>query len=492
LELGHARDRSPTVYPTTMSRAAELILSLHGWVALSVVFLVPALEASAFVGILFPGEIAVILGGVLAFQGRIGLAAAIGAAVSGAVVGDSVGYGVGKRWGRPMLEASVGRLRLVSSQHLDRAERFLVQHGGKAVLLGRWTAALRVLIPGLAGMSRINYRSFLLYNLVGGGLWATAFVLVGYVAGEGWRTVESVAKQASLVLLVLVLIVGAVVLLARWVVEHPERVRAAVDRQLARPILARLHERYQGQLAFLARRLRPEGALGLSLTLGLMGVVLAGWSFGLVLQDVLAHQQLTQLDASVQAFFRFHREAWVTSLLRATARLGAAGLLVPLTILTGLALSLRRHRWRPLIVLVAAVGGAELLAGLVKQLVQRPRPPLAEAATLAAGFAFPSAHATAATAVFGALAALVVTRSDSWTRVVVAWTAASLLVVVVGFSQVYLGANWLSDVVGGVALGGLWLLVLLTTVRALTGLRASADAAAAKGKGDRTSQGRYG
>jgi membrane protein DedA with SNARE-associated domain/membrane-associated phospholipid phosphatase len=461
-----------------------------GW--LSVVFLVPALEASAFVGILFPGEIAVILGGVLAFQGRIGLAAAIGAAVSGAVVGDSVGYGVGKRWGRPMLEASVGRLRLVSSQHLDRAERFLVQHGGKAVLLGRWTAALRVLIPGLAGMSRINYRSFLLYNLVGGGLWATAFVLVGYVAGEGWRTVESVAKQASLVLLVLVLIVGAVVLLARWVVEHPERVRAAVDRQLARPILARLHERYQGQLAFLARRLRPEGALGLSLTLGLMGVVLAGWSFGLVLQDVLAHQQLTQLDASVQAFFRFHREAWVTSLLRATARLGAAWLLVPLTILTGLAWRLRRHRWRPLIVLVAAVGGAELLAGLVKQLVQRPRPPLAEAATLAAGFAFPSAHATAATAVFGALAALVVTRSDSWTRVVVAWTAASLLVVVVGFSQVYLGANWLSDVVGGVALGGLWLLVLLTTVRALTGLRASADPAAAEGKGDRTSQGRYG
>ena len=460
-----------------MSRAAELILSLHGWMALLVVFLLPALEASAFVGILFPGEIAVILGGVLAFQGRIGLGAAIGAAVSGAVVGDSAGYAVGKRWGRPMVEASVGRLRLVRSQHLDRAEAFLVRHGGKAVLLGRWTAALRVLIPGLAGMSRVNYRTFVLYNLLGGALWATTFVLVGYVAGEGWRTVESVAKQASLVLLVLVVIVAVVVLLARWVVEHPERVQAAVDRQLARPLVVRLRERYQGQLAFLARRLRPEGALGLSLTLGLVGVVLVGWIFGAVLKDVLAHEQLTRVDASVQAFFQSHREAWVTALLGATARLGGAGLLVPLTLLTGLSWRLRGGRWRPLVVLLAAVGGAELLARLVKQLVERPRPPVAEAAIHAAGFAFPSAHAAAATAVFGALAALVVARTDSWTRVVVAWTAAGLVVVVVGFSQVYLGANWLSDVLGGVALGGLWLLVLLTAVRALTGLRASAAAA---------------
>ena len=54
---------------------AERILSLHGWVALTVVFLLPALEASAFVGFVFPGEIAIILGGVLAFEGRIGLAA---------------------------------------------------------------------------------------------------------------------------------------------------------------------------------------------------------------------------------------------------------------------------------------------------------------------------------------------------------------------------------------------------------------------------------
>jgi membrane protein DedA with SNARE-associated domain/membrane-associated phospholipid phosphatase len=465
-----------------VSHAAELILSLHGWVALLVVFLLPALEASAFFGILFPGEIAVILGGVLAFQGRIKLVEAIAAAILGAVLGDSVGYAVGKRWGRRMLDASVGRLRLVKAEHLDRAERFLGHHGGKAVFLGRWTAALRVLIPGLTGMSGVRYRTFLLYNVLGGALWASAFVLLGYAAGEGWRTIETVAKRASLVLLLLVLIVGSVVVLARWMAANPQRVRAAIDRQLARPWVARLGERYERQLAFLARRLRPEGALGLSLTLGMVGVVFAGWVFGAVLQDVLAHEQLTRVDASVQSFFHAHREPWLTSMLRAAAALGAARVLLPVALLAGLGWRLRQGRWRPLATLLAALGGAELLVALVKALVERPRPPLVEAAAQGAGFAFPSGHATAATAVCGALAALAVASTGSWTRWVVAWAAASLVVLVVGFSQVYLGASWLSDVLGGVALGGLWLVVLLTAGRTLAGLRQHAAAPAPVGR----------
>ena len=79
-----------------MSSLGDRILHLHGVAALAVVFLVPALECSAFIGFVFPGEIAVLLGGVLAFQHRVSLPAALAAAVLGAVVGDSVGYAVGR------------------------------------------------------------------------------------------------------------------------------------------------------------------------------------------------------------------------------------------------------------------------------------------------------------------------------------------------------------------------------------------------------------
>jgi len=452
-----------------MSRISEMILSLHGWFALLVVFLLPALEASVFIGFLFPGEIAVILGGVLAFQHRIDLNAAIFVAISGAIIGDSIGYAVGRRWGRHMLQGSLGRF--VKSHHLDQAERFLAKHGGKAVFLGRWTAALRVLIPGLAGMSNVRYRTFALWNVLGGALWATTFVLVGFAAGEGWHKVETVAKRASLVLLLIVILVLGIVLLARWVTRHPERVRAALDRQLERPAVARLRARYERQLAFLARRLRPGGALGLSLTLGLAGIGLAGWAFGMVLQEVLARENLTQFDEVVQRFFSEHREAWLTSVLRAGLGLGEAGLLLAIALAAGLALRMVRGRWLTLWLLLAAWGGAQLLAVTVQTLVKRPHPPSPLAG--AGGSAFPSREATAAAAVYGLLAVLLGARSR-WSWRVFAWTAATLGLVLLALAQIYLGAHWLSDVLGGWALAGLWLLVLGTVVRTLTGWRASA------------------
>src|SRR5439155_16159726 len=83
------------------------ILDLHGWVVLAVVFALPALEASAFVGFVFPGEIAVILGGVLASRGRVSILAVTLVAIAGAVIGDSIGYWVGKRWGRRILRATL-------------------------------------------------------------------------------------------------------------------------------------------------------------------------------------------------------------------------------------------------------------------------------------------------------------------------------------------------------------------------------------------------
>lgn len=194
-----------------LNAIASHVLGLPPWIALLVVFALPALESSAFVGFIFPGEVALILGGVMAYEGNVSLAAVLAAGIAGAVAGDSVGYAVGRRYGRRLLDGTVGRF--VTRSQLDRGERYLAARGGRAVFFGRFTAALRVLIPGLAGMSRLPYRTFLLFNVTGGLAWATMSVLLGYLGGSSWRHAEQVASHVGLSVLGVVVVI---VLVGVW------------------------------------------------------------------------------------------------------------------------------------------------------------------------------------------------------------------------------------------------------------------------------------
>ncbi len=290
-------------------------------------------------------------------------------------------------------------------------------------------------------------------------------MLLGYLAGGSYRQVERIAGRASLLLLLLVVVVGAVVVAARWVAHHPDRLRVLVDRQLDRPWVARLRARYQRQLAFLAERLRPGGALGLSLTVTVLALVGAGWAFGAVLQDVLAGDEGALLDGRVQRYFVAHREAWLTAVMRGVTDLGNAAVLVGLILLIGLVWWTRARTWRPLWLLAGAYLGAWVLSDTVKDLTHRARPPAAQAVGHWTGYAFPSAHTTKATAVYGMLAALLAAATPRWGRKVTLWTAAALLAGLVGLSRLYLGAHWLTDVLGALTLGAAWLFALLTATR---------------------------
>jgi membrane protein DedA with SNARE-associated domain/membrane-associated phospholipid phosphatase len=450
-----------------MGWIAEHVLSLSGWAALAIVFALPALEASALVGVVVPGELAVLLGGVLASEQRVSLAAVICAAVAGAVIGDSVGYLVGRRFGPRLVAGRAGRL--VRPDQLARARRLLRERGGAAVLLGRFTAALRALIPGLAGMAGMPYRTFALNNVVGGTVWATGFVLLGYLAGSSWRVVERVAGRASLLLILVAAVVAVVALGARWVAGHQERVRGWAARVVQRPVVGRLRARYQAQLAFMGRRLRPGQARGLSLTVAFAGLAAVGLAFGALLQDVLGGEESALLDRPVLSWLVVHREPWLTAVLAWVTDLGASWFLVPLVLVAGLAWRWRTGGWQPLGMLAAAYGGAWLLSKLVKSIVGRPRPPLATMAEHVTGMAFPSGHATNSAAVYGMLAVLAGTALGPWRAKVGAWAGLVLVVLAVGFSRLYLGVHWLTDVLAGWALGAAWVLVLVAGVRIRVG-----------------------
>lgn len=160
-----------------LQKVIDTLLSVPPWIALLIIAALVFGEAALLFGFVLPGETAVVYGGVLAAAGKVSVAVVLLVVWVAAVVGDSIGFEVGRVLGPRLTRAPILR------HHPDRiagAQDYLRSKGGRAVVMGRFTAFLRAVMPGLAGASRMPYRRFLVFNVIGGVLWGTVCVLLGY------------------------------------------------------------------------------------------------------------------------------------------------------------------------------------------------------------------------------------------------------------------------------------------------------------------------
>jgi len=196
------------------------LLHFHGPTAYALVGFLAFAEAALLVGFFIPGETAVVIGGVLAGLGAVDLWAMMAVVVVCAIAGDSVGFEVGKRAG-PWLLA---RRPLKGKAAIARTMEMLEHYGGPAVFLGRFVAFARAVIPGLAGMSGLRYRVFLLYNAMGGVVWGVGYTLLGYAVGLSFERILREVGLWSLVAVAAVVVAFVAVHLAR---RRRQKVRSA-------------------------------------------------------------------------------------------------------------------------------------------------------------------------------------------------------------------------------------------------------------------------
>jgi membrane-associated protein len=161
------------------------LLHFHGPSAYALVGFLAFAEAALLVGFFIPGETAVVIGGVLAGLHQVNLEIMIVVVVVCAIAGDTVGFEVGKKAGPWLLDHRPMKGNLGVRKTLQMLERY----GGPAVFLGRFIAFARAVIPGLAGLSGLRYRTFLFYNALGGLLWGVGYTLLGYVVGLSFERI---------------------------------------------------------------------------------------------------------------------------------------------------------------------------------------------------------------------------------------------------------------------------------------------------------------
>lgn len=173
-------------------------------VVMCIVFALVFAEDALFIGFVIPGETAAVVGGVFASRGDLPLWSMIMIVISAAILGDTVGYEIGKHLG-PRIMA----LKLLDKRRaqLQKAEDFLARRGGLAVFLGRFTAFFRAVMPALAGLSRMPYRRFAIWNFTGGIIWGALFVTLGFIAGSSYEELAHVVGRGAAVVVGVVVIV---------------------------------------------------------------------------------------------------------------------------------------------------------------------------------------------------------------------------------------------------------------------------------------------
>jgi membrane protein DedA with SNARE-associated domain len=407
--------------------------ALGKWTYLLVAILA-FLEAGAFVGLLIPGETAIIVAGVVAGQGEIDIVLLIAIAWFFVVAGDITGYMLGRRLGRPFLEKHGPRFG-ISEERIHQVDAFFAKHGGKAIFVGRFVGLVRSLAPFLAGSSGMQLRRFVPYDVLGAGIQSTILCLVGYVFWHSLDRVLAIAKQGALALSATICLIVAIVAAMRWlrIPENRERVMALPGaRLLRRPVL------------FVWGRLTP-GNLGLELTTLLATGLVGGYVFvGYLL--VLDETMLTPGDRRAEIWADALRMDWLDDIASAAEQLGSLGVVAAVVVLVAAGLLVARERLEAILLaggLALTVVAAQLADGAI---VRQP---------LAAGGEPPSYPETgAAYAITWIAVAIALRRATGHLAATAGLVVAGIaLAAAYGLAAVYLGDDWFSDVGGGAGLG---------------------------------------
>ena len=424
-------------------------LSQYPMLALAAVFAAALLESVAVIGTVFPGSSVVVIGGVL-----VGLAVldpwwTALAAVAGATLGDGMSYWLGRHYHGRLL----GLWPLKNYPALfEQAQAYFAQHGGKSVFLGRFLGPVRAIVPVIAGMSDMPVLQFTLMNVLSAIVWAGLHLLPGALLGASLQLAGAVSSRLLILLLGVALAIWLGTVLLRlahrrvWPLVSQQRDRMAVW-ALARPgVPARVIR----SLLYPSRAASPGLLIAALLLLGGAGLFLG------ILEDVVSNDPLVQFDHVVFTTLQNLRTAWADEVMIIATELGSA--MVAVTVIAAVSVLLALQRcWRTLAYWLAAVGFAQALVWMLKLTLGRVRP-----IAMYAGmdqFSFPSGHAASSVVLYGFLAVLLARGKSPRVRWAIAGVAV-LLVGLISFSRLYLGAHWLSDVLASLSLGASWVALL--------------------------------
>ena len=432
----------------------EFLLNLTTWItnhpnlAGFAIFFTSFAESLAFVGLIMPGAAMMLTAGALITTGALSFWSTIMWAVCGAVLADGLSFWLGHRFKDHIRSFS---LFARYPDVLTRGEDFFNRHGGKSVFFGRFIGPIRPVIPIVAGMLDMGQVRFTVYNILSALGWAPAYLLPGMAFGASLSLAGEVAGRLAILLAALMLLIWLIFFVFRrcflsFLSHWPAWEKKFIIRINHFPLL----QRWLGGFFYKdSSLLRP---------LILLAIIFfaAGWLFLGITEDVMTGDPLVDASKSLYHLLQGFRTPWGDTIMIGMTMLGDAAVTVPLVLAALFWLLLKKDRYGALFLSATTIIGF-LLVTVVKQITRIPRP--VDMYGGAVHWAFPSSHATMSMVIFGFLAILC-SRGLITKRRWLPFSLALFLILGIGYSRLYLGAHWLSDVIGGFSLGLAWLIMM--------------------------------
>lgn len=433
----------------------ELALSLEkfGTGAYLIVSLLVVLETLIVVGQFIPGSLFLVLVGFLCYMDVFDIYGMGVSVVLARVGGEFLNYALGRYKGRALFQPD---RRFLKPRYLDMAEARFEASGPKLLLWGQFLGLLRPFITVAAGAAHYSLVRFTAAVTAGAVLWSALHLVVGFVFGASWERAFGYLKDFSLVLLVGIptaffsgWLVRQLLGLTGYLYKFLEKLHARIQRS---GWYQAVHRRFPWIFPFVERRLSLSRNWGLAATFGFFCAAMF-FLFALILYwNVQARQQLFLSDVAMVHLLAQLRTPGADRLFLAVSGLGAAPVVIA-AVAGASALCVAGRQFRSLFVIVGSVVLSLAVATALEYLLQRSRPDLSLRLVATRGYSFPSSRATAVFALFGGIYYWL------WNHPGVLRIRATLafvlllLAFLVGFSRIYLGVHYPSDVLSGFCLG---------------------------------------
>lgn len=382
-----------------------------------VILLAALLETAPLFGMLIPGQLIIVIGGLLVKLKILEIGDVILIAALGAIIGDCIAFYLGHRYGYSFI-TKFGKYFFLKEERFNKIKPLITENLGKTLIVGRFNSLTRALAPFLAGASKITFLKFLTYNIIGGFCWSVVFVVIGYLFGASY---ETLAPR-----------LGHYVLLATIISIILIYIYKYLDRN--KHIFAHYHL--------------------YALVINISSLLL----FAKLIEDVLSQKIITKWDIWLNQIMSTYWQPLLNKIMLNITDIGSPSVLIILSTILLVYLLFQKKIYYSLLLLFSMAGGL-VLELLMKYIIQRPRP--LDGLLTISSYSFPSGHAIMSLIFFSLIIYFFRDSFHNNNLKKLFLSCNIILIFLISFSRVYLGVHWLSDILAGWLLGLFWLTLII-------------------------------